>query len=672
MTSPPTSAPPLTTESAYEAVATIRRFEERALELSRDGLIAGSIHLCTGQEAVPVGAMAALEARDRILTTYRGHGWAMASGVPLDSLLAELCHRGEGLNGGRGGSAHLFAPQWGLLGENSIVGAGVPIGSGVAMAAQTLDTGAVTLVSIGDGAMNQGSVHEALAFAAARDLPLVVVVENNGWAEMTPAASMTRTKTLVERAAGYGITAYSVDGSDPFLVRDVVAEAAAEARTGRGPLLIEAMVPRLGGHYNKDVQHYRPQADQEAAQQRDPLLLLRSTLLASGPGEQAATAIDGRVAKAVDAATDAVRAMAPPDPSSAHDHLYAQTSPTPVAPQDGRRRELTYVHAVREALRADLHADERVMFYGEDVAVAGGIFGQSGGLTRQFGPQRVFDTPIAESAILGSAVGAAMSGLRPVVEIMWADFLLVALDQLVNQAANVRYVSRGEVTAPLVVRTQQGVTPGSCAQHSQSLEALLTHVPGLRVGMPSTPQDAYSMLRAAVASDDPVVVIESRSLYSRKGAVHTGRVEPVGGAAVRREGGDVALIGWGAVMPQVLAAADQLAQGGIESTVVDLRWLNPLDTTRLEQAVRDCGGRVLIVHEANLSGGFGAEIAARIQETMFEELQRPVVRLGAADSRIPAAPALQGALLPSTDKIVKAATQLTTAHAVGHTEGAGS
>jgi 2-oxoisovalerate dehydrogenase E1 component len=287
------------------------------------------------------------------------------------------------------------------------------------------------------------------------------------------------------------------------------------------------------------------------------------------------------------------------------------------------------------------------------------VFGVTRGLQKEFGQGRVFDTPISESAILGSAVGASIRGARPVVEIMWADFLLVALDQLVNQAANVRYLSNGAQCAPLVVRTQQGVTPGSCAQHSQSLEALLAHVPGLKVGLPSTAHDAYMMTRAAIADDDPVVLIESRALYLEKDVVDVeARPEKVGGARLRRAGRDVLLISWGRMVHECDAAADLLAAQGIRAGVLDLRWLAPLDFgTVKEQAVAH-GGKVVVVHEANRTGGFGAELAARLNEDAFEQLDGPVVRVAAPDVRWPAAPSLQAALLPESKSIARAAAAL--------------
>jgi 2-oxoisovalerate dehydrogenase E1 component len=314
---------------------------------------------------------------------------------------------------------------------------------------------------------------------------------------------------------------------------------------------------------------------------------------------------------------------------------------------------------VNLALKTELTNRPEVLLYGEDVGEAGGIFGVSRGLWKEFGGDRVFDTPIAESAILGSAVGAAMEGMRPVVEIMWADFMFVALDQIVNQAANVRYVSRSRLTAPLTIRMQQGVTAGSCAQHSQSVESVLAHVAGIKVGLPATPQDAYSMTRAAIADPDPTVLIESRLLYQDEGEVTTsGPVEAAAGARRHRTGTDIAILTWGAMLSQALQAADHLMADELHATVLDLRWLRPLDDEAIAAAVRDAGGCVLIVHEDTLTGGYGAEIAARVTERHFAELSGPVKRLGTPDVRMPSAPSLQEALVPNAESIVEVVRQL--------------
>ncbi len=514
------------------------------------------------------------------------------------------------------------------------------------------------VVSIGDGATSQGATHEALVFAAYRKLPLVVVCENNGWSELTPIDKIAQVADLSARAAGLGLEGQRIDGNDPAAVREAVSEAALRARSGEGPTFIEARCHRLWAHYNADPEHYRPASDREAAEAADPVAGLRRRLSDAGVADGGLVRLEDEVAEIIDAAARTATAADAPDPAGAAAHVNVSPAAAGDTGEPAEELELTYGKAVNEALRRELAARPEVLVYGEDVGHAGGIFGVTRALQQEFGEQRVFDMPIAEAAILGSAVGAAMEGLRPIVEIMWADFMLVALDQLINQAANVRYVSGGRHGAPLVVRTQQGATPGSCAQHSQSLEALLAHIPGLRIGVPATAQDAHSMLRAAVADDDPVVLFEARALYGRKQIVSLGgRREGVGGARVRREGGDLAILSWGRMALAAEEAASALAERGIEATVVDLRWLSPLDDEAIAAAVSRAN-RVLVAHEANVTGGFGAEIAARIGERHFGDLDAPVRRVGAPDVRIPPAPALQEALLPSAASIERAAKQL--------------
>jgi 2-oxoisovalerate dehydrogenase E1 component len=502
------------------------------------------------------------------------------------------------------------------------------------------------------------------------------VCENNGWSELTPTASFLRTENLVDRVAGYRIPAEVVDGCDAEAVFDAATWAVAEARAGRGPVFLECKTVRLGGHYNGDVEQYRPREDADQAKQGEPLVRLRRQLadereLADERDDTASVleAIDAEVGQQIDAVTSAVQAMDEPAAETAAAHIVADpldADPLDAAaldgaspPGDSEATELTYQRAINRALRDELASRPEVVLYGEDVGKAGGIFGVSRGLQRDFGAARVFDTPISESAILGSAVGAAMEGMKPIVEVMWGDFLLVALDQLINQAANVRFINRSRLHAPMVVRFQQGATPGACAQHSQSLEAFLAHIPGLKVGVPATPADGYAMTRAAVADPDPVLLAEARELYQKTGPVRfDDPPQAAQGARIHREGSDIAILTWGPMLHRALDAAHRLADAGYEACVVDLRWLRPLDDDTIDAVVRQCHGRVIVAHEANLTGGFGAEVAARIGERHFGTLTAPVRRVGAPDVRIPAAPALQQAVLPSADWLMDAAEEM--------------
>lgn len=319
-------------------------------------------------------------------------------------------------------------------------------------------------------------------------------------------------------------------------------------------------------------------------------------------------------------------------------------------------KQLTYAEAVNAALRRTLEERPDALLFGEDVGAPGGVFGVTKGLQKRFG-ERVFDTPISESAILGGAIGAAMFGLRPIAEIMWADFSLVALDQLVNQAANVRYVSQGTLHAPITVRTQQGNGAGACAQHSQSLEAFFAHVPGLRVAMPTTHQDAYDLLLSAIWCDDPVIVIENRTLYhgDKQEVRLDGAVQPIGGARVRRGGTDVTVLTWGSMQHRVLTAADRLAADGVDAEVIDARWIRPLDMDSVLSSVERTG-RLVTVHEAHTTGGVGGEVLAAVAEAGIALRSSPI-RVGTPPVRIPAAPVLAQAVIPTVDVIVAAVTK---------------
>jgi 2-oxoisovalerate dehydrogenase E1 component len=642
----------------------IREMEQRTLDLSMvtPPEVIGSAHLCAGQEAVPVGTLAALAETDQVVATYRGHGWALASGLSLTEVFGEICQRSIGVNGGRGGSAYMMAPDRRFVGENSIVGAGVPVACGVAMANLAADNGKIVVVSIGDGAFNQGSTHEGLAFAAARSLPVLVICENNGWSELTPTSLTFKVERIAQRASGYGIPGVTIDGWDPIIVRDTIRQAASRAREGRGPVLIECRVPRLWGHYNRDIEHYRPKEDRDQARARDPITTFSSKLIAAGVlTDETFHDLQASVKKEMDEVQKAVLSSPPPNPATAALHVWSEAPVTPAdaASPNGQSKTISYIQAVNEALSRELATRPEVLVYGEDVGGAGGIFGASRGLQKNYGAERVFDTPISESAILGSAVGAALMGMKPIVEIMWGDFMLVALDQIINQAANVRYITGGKSGAPIVVRTQQGATPGSCAQHSQCLEAFLAHIPGLRIAIPATPQDAYSLLRAATASPDPCVIYEARGLYQTTGPVDlSDSIEPVGKSRLHKTGHDAVIVTWGTMLLVALEAAKQLAEEGLDVGVLDLRWLCPLDREGLQAAVRSASGKVVVLHEANRTGGFGAEIVAQLYESLGSEIALKVARVATPDMRIPSSPILQRALLPSAVKVVEETRRL--------------
>lgn len=321
-------------------------------------------------------------------------------------------------------------------------------------------------------------------------------------------------------------------------------------------------------------------------------------------------------------------------------------------------REITYWQALDEALREEMEADPAVFLMGEDVGLYGGAYGATRGLLEQFGPERVRDTPISENTLVGTALGAALTGMRPVVEIMYVDFIGLAMDQLVNQAAKIRYMFGGKTTVPMVLRTEGGAGRTLGAHHSQSLEAWLLHSPGLKVVMPATPHDAKGLLKAAIRDNNPVVFIEHKMLYGTKGPVpEEPYLIPIGKADVKRPGRDLTIFTYSRMVPCSLKAAAQLAEQGIEAEVVDLRTISPLDMEAIAASVRKTH-RVLIVHEACKTGGVGAEVAARISESLFEELDAPIARVAGADVPLPKAPNLEALAIPSAESIVGAARGL--------------
>src|ERR1700751_191291 len=329
----------------------IRELEQRSLDLSTatPPKVIGSAHLCAGQEAGPVGALAGLAETDQVIATYRGHGWALASGLSLTEVFGEICQRSIGVNGGRGGSAYMMAPERRFIGENSIVGAGVPIACGVAMFNVAAGNGGVVAVSIGDGAFNQGATHEGLAFAAALSLPVLIICENNGWSELTPTSLTFKVERIAQRANGYGIQGVTIDGTDPVIVRDTITQAASRARDGRGPVLIECRVPRLWGHYNRDIEHYRPKEDRDHARARDPIATFSNKLIAAGVlTNDTFHELQTSLKKEMDEVQKAVLSSPPPNPATAALHVWSEIPVPPVASasQNGQTKTISYIQAV--------------------------------------------------------------------------------------------------------------------------------------------------------------------------------------------------------------------------------------------------------------------------------------------------------------------------------------
>lgn len=650
----------------------IRAFEERISEANARGEIpTEAIHLSIGQEATAVGVCFALRGDDYLATTHRGHGHMLAKGANLGGMMDELLAKATGLCGGKGGSMHVTEAAVGAIGANGIVGASPLMAAGAAHAARRRGSDQVAVAFLGDGATNQGMFHEGMNFAAVLDLPALFVVENNLYGEFTPLARHCRVPRLADRAAAYGMPGHTVDGNDVRAVYEATRAAVARARAGEGPTLLECLTYRWHGHMEGEDLPYRSAEEIASWRERCPIAAFRRRLLSEGTlTEPEAEAIEREAKAAVARAWEAALAAPQPTPEALLRDVFApeprslyEAPPGSVAQKEepGEPRQLTGSEAIREALAEELERDPRVYLLGEDVTT-GGYFAVTAGLVDRFGTGRIVDTPISEYAIVGSAVGAALAGARPVAEILFSDFITTCMDPLVNQAAKLRYMSGGQVELPLVVRTPGGGGLGMAAQHSQSLEALLTGIPGLIVLAPGTPADAKGLLKAAIRSHNPVLFFENKLLYPTTGpapalAPGAEHLVPIGKAEVKRPGRDVTLVSVGAILGRVLEAAETLAAEGVEVEVVDLRSLVPLDLPTVLASVHRTG-RLVTVEDGCLGHGFGSEILARVTEAAFGSLRAAPRRVAGADVPLPYNVALENLALPDAPRIAAAVREV--------------
>jgi 2-oxoisovalerate dehydrogenase E1 component len=601
---------------------------------------------------------------------------ARAIDLHLFKTFAELFGKEQGYCRGRGGGMHIADFHIGHLGANAIVGGSFAIAVGAAMAAEKMGTGQICLCFVGDGAMNNGIAGEAMNFAAqdqfAHGCPVIFLIENNQYG-MTGQQDkeVTGIDYLAQRAAGYArdaMHAEVVNGMDALAVRDAVARAVALCRQGDGPVLLECETYRYFGHSLSDLRDtYRTKEEEAAWRAQDAIDRYVDKLVDAGVADRDACEqlIAQTRARVQAAGVQAAVMGTDPDPAHMLDGLYSPNCcVAPAAewrtalekePRKVRRDkdgQIFVRQAVAEALTEEMQLDRRVILYGEDVADYGGAFQVTRGIIDTFGRARVFNTPISEAAIIGTAVGAAVAGMRPVCELMYIDFVLMAMDQLGNQAAKNRYMFGGKAEIPMVVRTTVGGGKGYAGQHSQSLEAVCTMVPGLKVVAPSTAYDAKGLLKSAIRDNNPVVFIEHQSIYTLKGVCPEEEyLVPLGQAAIRREGTDVTIVGYS--MPILIAeeAAALAAEEGISCEVIDLRTLIPMDEATILQSLKKTG-HLLCVNQAPKTGCFAEHIVARMQEIGFDYLKGPAQIVAAYDCPPPMAATLEAEFQPNAQRIL--------------------
>ncbi|MHC4529371.1 MAG: alpha-ketoacid dehydrogenase subunit alpha/beta, partial [Planctomycetota bacterium] len=653
----------------------IRFFEEKVSELLGQNIIKGASHLYAGQEAVAVGSIAAIERGDVIASTHRGHGHCGAVGNKYASseadrqqhwnrMMAELMGKETGYCKGRGGSMHIAdVDKCNNLGSTGIVGGNQAPAVGAALAEKYKKSGRLVVLFFGDGATNTGSFHESMNMASTLEVPLIAMVENNLYGMSVPFSGSgvegtvraSNIADIAERAWAYNIPAMIVDGQDVVAVYLAVRSAAKMVRLDCRMILIEAKTYRWFGHSRSDPRAYRTKDEEKAWRARDPITVLRSKLLDQDLGdEERLDQIKEKAFASIEAATKFGLDSAWPDPADLVKDVYVEeaypadlieaeratsakvmeatealeaalAASTARTKREATRQAgaqiksqfgmevMTIGQAVSAAQAEEMRRDNKVVVMGEDVGLYGGAYQATRGLLAEFGTERVIDTAISEAAIAGAAVGAALRGLRPVAEIMYVDFVTIAMDQLVHVGAYNRYMFGGKAKVPMVLRTEGGVGRCIAAHHSESLEAWLMHPPGLYVVMPSTPYDAKGLLKAAIRSDNPVVFIEHKATYGQIGAVPAGDyVIPLGAADVKRQGKDVTIVSYSRMAMWSLQAAKVLAdEHGIEAEVIDLRTLKPMDVATVASSVRKTG-RLITVSEGFGTCGAGREVTCQL------------------------------------------------------------
>lgn len=675
----------------YRTMLLARRLDEKELQLKRQSRsffqISGA-----GHEAIQVAAGTLLAAgRDWFFPYYRDRALALALGMtPLEMLLAAVGGAADPSSGGRQMPAHWSKPALNLVSPSSAVSTQCLHAVGCAEACQfhlrfpdvaatagACSEGDVVYVSLGDGGTSEGEFWESLNTACTRRLPVIYLIEDNGYAISVPVEIQTPGGDIARLVSAFpGLEVVSVDGTDALASVAAMRRALAYARGGRGPVLVRASVVRLHSHSESDDDgQYRSEPEREAERARDPIAQLAAFLKDRRIADDAALAqIASGVDDEIQAAAEQALAAAPPDASTALDHVYspdvdpaAARFDVPGAPEG---EPITMVAAINRTLADEMARNPRIVVFGEDVADCsraealsavpgkGGVFKATLGLQRTFGRERVFNSPLAEANIVGRAIGMAIRGLKPVVEIQFFDYIWPAMMQIRDELTMLRYRSNNAFSCPLVIRAPiGGYLRGGSLYHSQSGESIFAHCPGLRIAYPSNAADAAGLLRTAVRCDDPVLFLEPKHLYRQtygKAPYHGPDHQiPFARASVRRPGSDVVVITWGSLVRRSLLAAERAAQQDVGVQVMDLRTLAPYDWSAIAAAV-SATSRVVVAHEDQLTCGFGAELAARIADELFGHLDAPVKRVGALDCPVAYHPNLEEAILPQSDDILRA------------------
>jgi 2-oxoisovalerate dehydrogenase E1 component len=665
---------------AFRIMHTARRLDDREMALKRQNRIFFQIS-GAGHEAVQVAAgMILRPAEDWVYPYYRDRALCLTLGVtPYEMLLAAVGAADDPASGGRQMPSHFSHAQYRIVSASSPTGTQFlqAVGCAEATRYEHGARGEITLVAGGDGSTSEGEFWEALNAACLKSLPVLFLIEDNGYAISVPVECQTAGGNISALVAGFpGLFHREVDGTEFLASYKVLAEAAGYCRAGRGPALIHAHVTRPYSHsLSDDERLYKPAAERQAEAERDPVLRFPKYLVDEGVLDRhRLQLVIHEVDQEVQEATQRALEAPAPDPASALTHLYSETvdpaSREFAAEPRFQGDPMTMVDLLNATLREEMRRNPKILVFGEDVADCsreanlrevkgkGGVFKVTAGLQTEFGPTRSFNTPLAEAGIVGRAIGMATRGLKPVAEIQFFDYIWPAMMQIRDELATLRWRSNGAFSCPAVIRVPiGGYLNGGAVYHSQCGEIEFTHIPGLRVVMPSNALDACGLLRTALRADDPVLFLEHKRLYREpyNRSPHPGAdyTIPFGCAKVVKPGQSLTVITYGALVQKALLAATQIERRNARASleVIDLRSLAPYDWEAIRRSVEKTN-RVLVAHEDTVSWGYGAELAARIGSELFGHLDAPVGRVGALDTWVGYHPRLEAAILPQTETLV--------------------
>lgn len=653
----------------FRNMITTRLMDEKMLIMLKQGK--SFFHMgAGGHEAVQTAAAYAMQpGYDYAYPYYRDLGFVLQYGVSLVEIFLNFLARAKDpSSGGRQMSNHYGHKKLHIVSQSSPTGTQYLQAVGTALGAVKEGRDEVVYVSSGEGTTSQGDFHEAVNWAARERLPVIFVIENNKWAISVSVKEQMAGSSVYKITAGYeGLNRYKVDGTDFFESYKVMQKAIANARIGNGPALIEADTIRLFPHSSSDSQKkYRSQEELEKDKQNDPIPRFEVTLLEKDlVTRDELDQIKQNCKVKVDAAADEAEKCGQPDPVKLSHFLYApedNVSHIRVESDFEIEDKVVMVDAINHALKEEMALDDSIYIFGQDVADGkGGVFTATSGISTQFGKDRCFNAPLAESSIVGVSIGLALRGLKPVIEIQFGDYIWTAMMQIRNELSTMRWRSNNSWSSPVVIRVPVGgyIHGGLC--HSQNVEGFFAHLPGIKIVYPSNAADAKGLLKFAIRGSDPVLFLEHKGLYRQSYAAAPEPDEnyllPFGEAKIKKEGNDITVITWGALVQKSMEAAVQLKKEGIEIEVIDICTINPLDTQTVIDSVKKTG-KVLIAHEDNRFHGFGAEIASHIAEFAFEYLDAPVKRLAGKDVHIPFNAVLEEAALPQTYEVVKALQQM--------------